>query len=109
VAAELKYGSLALVDKDMPIISVALNNQLLEKLKSNLREVKVRGGELSVLAYSNTGFKSEDAVHVITVLDHAGRLSSIFHAVPLQLLSYQTALAKGSVWINLETQPKAWQ
>ena len=95
-AGELKHGPLALVDKDMPVISVAPNNQLLEKLKSNLQEVKARGGELFVLADANTGFKSEDGVHVITVPDHAGSLSPIVHTVPLQLLSYHTALAKGT-------------
>ena len=95
-AGELKHGPLALVDKDMPVISVAPNNQLLEKLKSNLQEVKARGGELFVLADANTGFQSEDGVHVITVPDHAGSLSPIVHTVPLQLLSYHTALAKGT-------------
>ncbi|MFM7122498.1 MAG: SIS domain-containing protein, partial [Fluviibacter sp.] len=95
-AGELKHGPLALVDKDMPVISVAPNNQLLEKLKSNLQEVKARGGELFVLADANTGFKSEEGVHVITVPDHAGSLSPIVHTVPLQLLSYHTALAKGT-------------
>ena len=95
-AGELKHGPLALVDKEMPVISVAPNNQLLEKLKSNLQEVKARGGELFVLADSNTGFQSEDGVHVITVPDHAGSLSPIVHTVPLQLLSYHTALAKGT-------------
>ena len=95
-AGELKHGPLALVDKDMPVISVAPNNQLLEKLKSNLQEVKARGGELFVLADANTGFKSEDGVHVISVPDHAGSLSPIVHTVPLQLLSYHTALAKGT-------------
>jgi glucosamine--fructose-6-phosphate aminotransferase (isomerizing) len=80
----------------MPVISVAPNNQLLEKLKSNLQEVKARGGELFVLADANTGFQSEDGVHVITVPDHAGSLSPIVHTVPLQLLSYHTALAKGT-------------
>jgi len=95
-AGELKHGPLALVDKDMPVVSVAPNDALLEKLKSNLQEVKARGGELFVLADSNTGFKSEDGVHVITVPDHAGSLSPIVHTVPLQLLSYHTALAKGT-------------
>ena len=95
-AGELKHGPLALVDKDMPVISVAPNNQLLEKLKSNLQEVKARGGELFVLADANTGFKSEDGVHVISVPDHAGSLSPLVHTVPLQLLSYHTALAKGT-------------
>ncbi len=95
-AGELKHGPLALVDKNMPVISVAPNNQLLEKLKSNLQEVKARGGELFVLADANTGFISADGVHVISVPDHAGSLSPIVHTVPLQLLSYHTALAKGT-------------
>ena len=95
-AGELKHGPLALVDKDMPVISVAPNNQLLEKLKSNLQEVKARGGELFVLADANTGFQASEGVHVITVPDHAGSLSPIVHTVPLQLLSYHTALAKGT-------------
>ena len=95
-AGELKHGPLALVDKEMPVVSVAPNDALLEKLKSNLQEVKARGGELFVLADSNTGFTSEEGVHVITVPDHAGSLSPIVHTVPLQLLSYHTALAKGT-------------
>ncbi len=95
-AGELKHGPLALVDKNMPVVSVAPNDALLEKLKSNLQEVKARGGELFVLADANTGFKSEPGVHVITVPDHDGSLSPIVHTVPLQLLSYHTALAKGT-------------
>ena len=95
-AGELKHGPLALVDKDMPVISVAPNDALLEKLKSNLQEVKARGGELFVLADANTGFQESDGVHVITVPDHAGSLSPIVHTIPLQLLSYHTALAKGT-------------
>jgi glutamine---fructose-6-phosphate transaminase (isomerizing) len=95
-AGELKHGPLALVDKNMPVISVAPNDVLLEKLKSNLQEVKARGGELFVLADANTGFQESEGVHVITIPDHAGSLSPIVHTVPLQLLSYHTALAKGT-------------
>jgi glucosamine--fructose-6-phosphate aminotransferase (isomerizing) len=94
-AGELKHGPLALVDKNMPVIAIAPNDALLEKLKSNLQEVRARGGELHVLADADSHF-SADGVHVVRMPDHAGLLSPILHTVPLQLLAYHTALARGN-------------
>jgi len=95
-AGELKHGPLALVDRDMPVIAVAPRDALLEKLKSNLQEVRARGGELYVLADQDTRFESSDGMHVIQMPDHAGLLSPILHTVPLQLLAYHTALRRGT-------------
>jgi glucosamine--fructose-6-phosphate aminotransferase (isomerizing) len=95
-AGELKHGPLALVDRDMPVVAVAPKDALLEKLKSNLQEVKARGGELYVLADQDTKIESGDGVHVIQLADHAGLLSPILHTVPLQLLAYHTALHRGT-------------
>lgn len=95
-AGELKHGPLALVDKDMPVIAVAPNDVLLEKLKSNLQEVKARGGELFVFADANTKMQSSDGVHVMQMPEHAGFLSPILHTIPLQLLAYYVALQKGT-------------
>ncbi len=95
-AGELKHGPLALVDKDMPVISVAPNDVLLEKLKSNLHEVRARGGELFVFADANTHIRSEDGVHIMQMPEHAGYLSPILHTLPLQLLAYYVALQKGT-------------
>ena len=95
-AGELKHGPLALVDKHMPVIAVAPNDALLEKLKSNLQEVKARGGELYVFADANTRFQSSDGVNLIQMPEHAGYLSPILHTIPLQLLSYYVALQKGT-------------
>ncbi len=94
-AGELKHGPLALVDSDMPVVAVAPNDQLVEKLKSNLQEVKARGGELYVVADKGSGLVASEGVHVITLGDHAGLLSPILHVIPLQLLSYHVALARG--------------
>jgi glucosamine--fructose-6-phosphate aminotransferase (isomerizing) len=94
-AGELKHGPLALVDAEMPVVAVAPNDQLLEKLKSNLEEVRARGGELYVIADQGSGFQASEGVHVITLGDHAGLLSPILHVVPLQLLAYHVALARG--------------
>ena len=94
-AGELKHGPLALVDSDMPVVAVAPNDQLVEKLKSNLQEVKARGGELYVVADKGSGLTASEGVHVITLGDHAGLLSPILHVIPLQLLSYHVALARG--------------
>jgi Glucosamine 6-phosphate synthetase, contains amidotransferase and phosphosugar isomerase domains len=94
-AGELKHGPLALVDADMPVVAVAPNDQLLEKLKSNLEEVRARGGQLYVVADQNAGMQSSEGVSVITLGDHAGLLSPILHVVPLQLLAYHVALARG--------------
>lgn len=95
-AGELKHGPLALVDADMPVIAIAPNDQLVEKLKSNLQEVRARGGELYIIADKGSGIKASEGVHVITLGDHAGALSPILHVVPLQLLAYHVALARGN-------------
>lgn len=94
-AGELKHGPLALIDRNMPVIAVAPNDQLLEKLRNNLEEVRARGGELYVIADQGSGFSASEGVHVITLGDHAGALSPILHVVPLQLLAYHVALARG--------------
>jgi glucosamine--fructose-6-phosphate aminotransferase (isomerizing) len=95
-AGELKHGPLALVDKDMPVVSVAPNDSLLEKLKSNLQEVRARGGELYVFADANTHIKESEGIHILQMPEHAGFLSPILHTVPLQLLAYYVALQKGT-------------
>ncbi len=95
-AGELKHGPLALVDKDMPVVTIAPNDALLEKLKSNLQEVSARGGELYVFADADSPIASSPGVHVIPMIEHAGHLSPILHTVPLQLLAYHAALVKGT-------------
>lgn len=95
-AGELKHGPLALVDKDMPVVSVAPNDALLEKLKSNLQEVRARGGELYVFADANTHIRETEGIHILQMPEHAGFLSPILHTVPLQLLAYYVALQKGT-------------
>ncbi|TMH78573.1 MAG: glutamine--fructose-6-phosphate transaminase (isomerizing) [Betaproteobacteria bacterium] len=95
-AGELKHGPLALVDENMPVIAIAPKDALLEKLKSNLQEVRARGGELHVLADEDTRMVAGDGVHVIRMPDHAGLLSPILHTVPLQLLAYHAALERGN-------------
>ena len=95
-AGELKHGPLALVDKDMPVIAVAPNDSLLEKLKSNLQEVRARGGELYVFADSDSAMQVSDGVHVIQLPEHYGQLSALLHVIPLQLLAYHVALVRGT-------------
>ena len=95
-AGELKHGPLALVDQDMPVVSVAPNDALLEKLKSNLQEVRARGGELYVFADAQTHIRESKGVHILQMPEHAGFLSPILHTVPLQLLAYYVALQKGT-------------
>jgi len=95
-AGELKHGPLALVDKEMPVISVAPNDSLLEKLKSNLQEVKARGGELYVFADAGSEIPESEGVHILHLPEHYGMLSPILHVIPLQLLSYHAALVKGT-------------
>ena len=95
-AGELKHGPLALVDSAMPVVTVAPNDQLLEKLKSNLQEVRARGGELYVFADADTQIASSEGVHVIRMPEHYGVLSPILHTVPLQLLAYHTACGRGT-------------
>ena len=95
-AGELKHGPLALVDKYMPVVAIAPNDALLEKLKSNLQEVKARGGQLYVIADQDTRLTSDDVLHIIRLPDHAGLLSPILHTLPLQLLAYHVALMRGN-------------
>ncbi len=95
-AGELKHGPLALVDKEMPVVSVAPNDALLEKLKSNLQEVRTRGGELYVFADADTHIRQSEGVHILQMPEHAGFLSPILHTIPLQLLAYYAALQKGT-------------
>ncbi len=95
-AGELKHGPLALVTDEMPVVTVAPNDALLEKLKSNMQEVRARGGVLYVLADGDTHIESGEGLHVIRMPEHYGALSPILHVVPLQLLAYHTALAKGT-------------
>lgn len=95
-AGELKHGPLALVTDAMPVVTVAPNDALLEKLKSNMQEVSARGGVLYVLADADTHIESKDGLHVIRMPEHYGELSPILHVVPLQLLAYHTALSRGS-------------
>jgi glucosamine--fructose-6-phosphate aminotransferase (isomerizing) len=95
-AGELKHGPLALVDKNMPVIAIAPKDALLEKLKSNLQEVRARGGELHVLADRDTRMVAGEGIHVIRMPDHAGFLSPILHTVPLQLLAYHAAVERGN-------------
>jgi glucosamine--fructose-6-phosphate aminotransferase (isomerizing) len=95
-AGELKHGPLAMVDKYMPVISVAPNDVLLEKLKSNLQEVRARGGELYVFADAGTHIHEADGIHIMQMPEHAGYLSPILHTIPLQLLAYYVALQKGT-------------
>ncbi len=95
-AGELKHGPLALVDALMPVVVVAPNDALIEKLKSNLQEVRARGGELFVFADQNTHIEPADGINIINLVDHAGLLSPILHVVPLQLLAYHAALARGT-------------
>jgi glucosamine--fructose-6-phosphate aminotransferase (isomerizing) len=96
-AGELKHGPLALVDDDMPVVAVAPNNALLEKLKSNLQEVRARGGQLFVLADPNTGIQPSDGVEVITMPEHVEALQApLVYTVPLQLLAYHVALLRGT-------------
>jgi glucosamine--fructose-6-phosphate aminotransferase (isomerizing) len=95
-AGELKHGPLALVTSAMPVVTVAPNDSLLEKLKSNLQEVRARGGVLYVLADADTRIESGEGLHVIRMPEHYGPLSPMLHVVPLQLLAYHTACARGT-------------
>lgn len=95
-AGELKHGPLALVDSNMPVVTIAPNDELLEKLKSNMAEVRARGGELYVFADAGTQIEPSDGLHVIRMPEHYGDLSPVLHVVPLQLLAYHTAIARGT-------------
>jgi glucosamine--fructose-6-phosphate aminotransferase (isomerizing) len=95
-AGELKHGPLALVTEQMPVVTIAPNDALLEKLKSNIQEVRARGGELYVFADTDTRIVSAEGVHVIRMPEHYGLLSPILHTIPLQLLAYHTACSRGT-------------
>jgi glutamine---fructose-6-phosphate transaminase (isomerizing) len=95
-AGELKHGPLALVDAEMPVVTVAPADDLLEKLKSNMQEVRARGGQLYVFADADTHIESSTGIHVIRLPEHYGALSPILHVIPLQLLAYHTACARGT-------------
>ncbi|HUH36390.1 MAG TPA: glutamine--fructose-6-phosphate transaminase (isomerizing) [Spongiibacteraceae bacterium] len=95
-AGELKHGPLALVDADMPVVAVAPNDELLEKLKSNLEEVQARGGQLFVFADSNAGFKESTGMRLINVPHAPDIIAPIIYTIPLQLLSYHVAVLKGT-------------
>ncbi|MBP7451987.1 MAG: glutamine--fructose-6-phosphate transaminase (isomerizing) [Ottowia sp.] len=95
-AGELKHGPLALVTSSMPVVTVAPHDALLEKLKSNMQEVRARGGVLYVLADADTRIEAAEGLHVIRMPEHYGQLSPILHVVPLQLLAYHTAVARGT-------------
>lgn len=95
-AGELKHGPLALIDEEMPVVVVAPNNDLLDKLKSNMQVVKARGGQLYVFADGETGIKNEPGIKVVR-MPHADRLiAPIVYTVPLQLLAYHVAVLKGT-------------
>jgi len=95
-AGELKHGPLALVDADMPVVVIAPNDALLEKVKSNMQEVRARGGELFVFTDQDSHFSESEGVHVIRTPRHVGVLSPIVHTIPVQMLAYHTALARGT-------------
>jgi len=95
-AGELKHGPLALVDSDMPVVTVAPNNELLEKLKSNLQEVRARGGELVVFADQQAGMSNGEGTHVVNMPHIHDALAPILYTIPLQLLSYYVAVLKGT-------------
>jgi glucosamine--fructose-6-phosphate aminotransferase (isomerizing) len=95
-AGELKHGPLALVDRDMPVVAIAPNDALLEKLKSNLQEVRARGGVLYVFADADSHVPESEGVHILRLPENRGHLSPILHVVPLQLLAYHAALVRGT-------------
>ena len=95
-AGELKHGPLALVTEEMPVVTVAPNDSLIDKLKSNMQEVRARGGQLYVFADADSRIAPSEGIHVIRLPEHYGLLSPILHVVPLQLLAYHTALARGT-------------
>lgn len=95
-AGELKHGPLALVDSDMPVVVIAPNDSLLEKVKSNIQEVRARGGEMFVFTDADSQFTESEGVHIIRTPRHVGILSPIVHTIPVQMLAYHAALAKGT-------------
>ena len=95
-AGELKHGPLALVDEAMPVVVIAPNDVLLEKVKSNIQEVRARGGQMFVFTDADSSFSESEGVSVIRTPRHVGILSPIVHAIPVQLLAYHAALARGT-------------
>ncbi|WP_374341619.1 SIS domain-containing protein [Methyloversatilis sp.] len=95
-SAALKYGSLVRVDRNMPVIAIVPNDALIEKLKSNIQEVRARGGELYVIADAGTEMVEGEGVHILNMPENYGLLSPVLHVVPLQLLAYHAALVKGT-------------
>ncbi len=95
-AGELKHGPLALIDAEMPVIVIAPNNELLEKLKSNIEEVRARGGQLYVFAEQDAGFMDDENMTIIPLPHVEEIVAPIFYSVPLQLLAYHVALIKGT-------------
>ncbi len=95
-AGELKHGPLALVDDAMPVVVIAPKDALLEKVKSNMQEVRARGGELFVFTDADSNFSASEGVHIIRTPRHVGVLSPIVHTIPVQMLAYHTALARGT-------------
>jgi glucosamine--fructose-6-phosphate aminotransferase (isomerizing) len=95
-AGELKHGPLALVDAAMPVVVIAPKDSLLEKVKSNMQEVRARGGELFVFTDADSNFSESEGVHVIRTPRHVGVLSPIVHTIPVQMLAYHVALARGT-------------
>ncbi len=95
-AGELKHGPLALVDREMPVVAIAPHDALLEKLKSNLQEVRARGGQLYVFADADSNIVADEGIHVLRMPEHYGALSPILHTMPLQLLAYHTAVKRGT-------------
>jgi len=95
-AGELKHGPLALVDADMPVVVVAPNDELLEKLKGNMEEVRARGGELYVFADERAGVQASENVHVMEIGETGPNITPIVYTVPLQLLAYHVAVLKGT-------------
>ncbi len=95
-AGELKHGPLALVDSEMPVVVVAPNDEMLEKLKTNMREVSARGGQLYVFADGDSAVQASEGINVLMMPEHYGLLSPVLHVVALQLLSYHVALVKGT-------------
>jgi glucosamine--fructose-6-phosphate aminotransferase (isomerizing) len=95
-SGELKHGPLALVDADMPVVAVAPNNELLEKLKSNLHEVQARGGELFVIADRDAGFANQAGITVVSLPHVPASLTPMIYTLPLQLLAYHVAVLKGT-------------
>lgn len=95
-AGELKHGPLALVDANMPVVVIAPKDSLLEKVKSNMQEVRARGGELFVFTDADSNFEESEGVHVIRTPRHVGVLSPIVHTIPVQMLAYHVALARGT-------------